>query len=60
VGSLVRYVVGARTLDAASKLIRWVTRGSVRQSADDLEMLRLFLITLLPQLSGLVLMVARR
>jgi hypothetical protein len=42
------------------KLIRWVTRGSVRPPADDFEMLRLFLMTLLPQLGGLVLMVARR
>jgi hypothetical protein len=37
-----------------------VTRGSIRPSADDFEMLRLFLMTLLPQLGGLVLMVARR
>jgi hypothetical protein len=46
--------------DATAKLIRWVSRGSVRPSADDFEMLRLFLMTLLPQLGGLVLMVARR
>jgi hypothetical protein len=44
---------------AATKLVRWVSRGSVRPSAGDFELLRLFLMTVLPQLGGLVLMVAR-
>jgi hypothetical protein len=45
---------------AAAKLVRWVSRGSVLPSADDFELLRPFLMTVLPQLGGLVLMVARR
>jgi hypothetical protein len=45
--------------DAATKLIRWVSRDWVRPSADDLEMLRLLLFTLIPQIGGIVLMIAR-
>jgi hypothetical protein len=47
-------------VDAAARLTAWITFGALRPTADDFGMLRLFLLTLLPQLGGLVLMVARR
>src|SRR5262249_35480507 len=45
-------------ITAAAKLIAWVTLGRFHPSADDFAMLRLLLLTLLPQLGGLVLMLA--
>jgi hypothetical protein len=45
---------------AAARLVGWLSRGFVLPSADDFELLRLFLMTVLPQLGGLVLMVAKR
>ncbi|SRR6266404_1797667 len=45
---------------SAAKLVAWVSFGRYHPSADDFAMLRLFLLTLLPQLGGLVLMVASR
>jgi hypothetical protein len=53
-------VVGDPQSDGASKLIRWITMDRVVPTADDFAMFRLGLLTLLPQLGGLVLMVARR
>jgi hypothetical protein len=53
-------VVADPQIYGASKLIAWITLGRVAPSADDLAMLRLSLLTLLPQLGGLLLMVARR
>jgi hypothetical protein len=47
-------------VDAAARLTAWITIGALRPTADDFGMLRLFLLTLLPQIGGLVLMVARR
>jgi hypothetical protein len=44
---------------AAVKLVAWVTAGAVRPTADDFGMLRLMLLSLLPQLGGLLLMVGR-
>ena len=44
----------------AAKLIAWVSLERFHPSADDFAMLRLFLLTLLPQLGGLVLMVASK
>jgi hypothetical protein len=41
-------------------IIRWLSAGHVVPTADDFGMLRLALLTLLPQIGGLVLMVARR
>src|SRR5262249_30900697 len=46
-------------IDAASKRVAWLTRGGINPAPDDLAMLRLTLLTLLPQLGGLLLMVAR-
>lgn len=43
---------------SAAKLVAWVTVGRFHPSADDFGMLRLLLLTLLPQLGGLVLMVS--
>jgi hypothetical protein len=44
---------------AAVKLVAWATMGAVRPSGDDFGMLRLMLLALLPQLGGLLLMIAR-
>jgi hypothetical protein len=45
--------------DAARRLVSWITGGMVRPSENDLAMLRLALLALLPQCAGLVLMVGR-
>jgi hypothetical protein len=41
-------------------LVAWASRGTVRLTVKDFDMLCLFLRTLLPQVGGLVLMLARR
>ncbi|CCD95125.1 conserved membrane hypothetical protein [Bradyrhizobium sp. ORS 375] len=46
--------------EAAIKLVAWVSRGTVKPSADDFVMLRLVLLALLPQIGGILLMVGRR
>jgi len=46
-------------VDAAAKLVAWVSIGRLTPSPEDFGMLRLFLLTLLPQVGGVVLMVAR-
>jgi hypothetical protein len=53
-------VVGDPQSDGASKLVRWLSVDRVVPSADDFAMFRLALLTLLPQVGGLLLMVARR
>jgi hypothetical protein len=53
-------IVGDPQSDGASKLVRWITFDRVVPTGDDFAMFRLALMTLLPQLGGLVLMVARR
>ena len=45
---------------SAAKLVSWVSVGRYNPTAEDFANLRLFLLTLLPQLGGLVLMVAKR
>lgn len=45
---------------SAAKLVAWITQDCFHPTADDFAMLRLLLLTLLPQLGGLVLMVAKR
>ncbi|MCK1653065.1 hypothetical protein IVA88_16730 [Bradyrhizobium sp. 149] len=45
---------------SAAKLITWMSQDRFHPSADDFAMLRLLLLTLLPQLGGLVLMVAKQ
>jgi hypothetical protein len=46
-------------IEAASKIVAWVSGGLVRPSGDDFGMLRLILLALLPQLGGILLMVSR-
>jgi hypothetical protein len=43
-----------------ARLVTWATRGLVAPTADDFGMLRLLLRTLLPQVGGVVLLLARR
>jgi hypothetical protein len=45
---------------SAAKLVAWVSLDRFHPSVDDFAMLRLLLLTLLPQLGGLVLMVSTR
>jgi len=42
----------------AAKLVNWITAGIVTLTTADIGTLRLFLLTLLPQCAGLVLMLA--
>jgi hypothetical protein len=44
---------------AAIGMVSWITHGAVRPGADDFAMLRLILLSVLPQLAGVVLMVGR-
>jgi hypothetical protein len=41
--------------DAAIKLVAWISRGVMRPAPEDFAMLRLFLLTLLPQIGGMLL-----
>jgi hypothetical protein len=43
----------------AIKLVSWVTHGAVSPNENDFNMLRLMLLCLLPQLGGVLLLVAR-
>jgi hypothetical protein len=43
-----------------AKLVAWLSNGALHPGADDFDMLWLFFRTLLPQVGGLVLMLARR
>ena len=45
---------------AASKIVTWLSAGLLSPSGDDFAMLRLILLALLPQLGGVLLMIARR
>lgn len=46
--------------EAARRLVAWVSQGTLRPTGDDVAMLRLVLLALLPQIGGLVLLVGRR
>lgn len=46
--------------EAASKIVSWLTGGIAKPSSEDVAMLRLMLLALLPQLGGILLMVGRR
>jgi hypothetical protein len=46
--------------EAAINVVAWVSRGTIRPSADDFAMLRLILLAFLPQVGGILLMVSRR
>jgi len=45
--------------DAAIRLVAWLSHGSLQPTANDFAMLRLVLLALLPQIGGILLMVAR-
>lgn len=45
--------------EAATRMVAWLSRGMFRPSSDDFNMLRLILIALLPQVGGVLLMIAR-
>ncbi len=45
--------------DAAIRILAWVTHGALNPTGDDFAMLRLVLLALLPQIGGILLMVAR-
>lgn len=46
-------------VEAATRIVAWVSLGWLKPSSDDFAMLRLVLLALLPQVGGLLLMVAR-
>jgi hypothetical protein len=45
---------------AAMRIVAWVSHGLLQPSADDFAMLRLVLLALLPQIGGVLLMLARQ
>jgi hypothetical protein len=45
--------------EAAIRLVSWLSRGSLQPTGNDFAMLRLVLLALLPQIGGILLMVAR-
>jgi hypothetical protein len=44
---------------AVTRLVTWASRGAVAPSPDDVAMIRLALLALLPQIGGILLMIAR-
>jgi hypothetical protein len=44
---------------AATRLAQWVSHGAVSPSEADISMARLLLLVLLPQISGVIVMIAR-
>ncbi|TFV45063.1 hypothetical protein [Bradyrhizobium niftali] len=46
--------------DAAIKIVAWISAGKLKPTAEDFNMLRLVLLALLPQLGGVLLMIAGR
>jgi hypothetical protein len=44
---------------AAIRIVAWATRGTLQPTRNDFAMLRLFLLALLPQIGGMLLMVGR-
>jgi hypothetical protein len=47
-------------VEAARKIVAWLSVGRLNPGADDFAMLRLVLMSLLPQLGGILLMLSRR
>jgi hypothetical protein len=45
--------------DAAMRIVAWASLGTVRPTENDFAMLRLMLLALLPQIGGVLLMIAR-
>ncbi|WP_065755167.1 hypothetical protein [Bradyrhizobium paxllaeri] len=46
-------------IEAATRIVAWLSGGVIKPSADDFAMLRLVLLALLPQVGGILLMVGR-
>jgi hypothetical protein len=46
-------------IDAAAKIVAWLTAGTAKPTADGFAMLRLTLLALLPQIGGILLMIGR-
>jgi hypothetical protein len=46
--------------EAASRIVAWLSFGTMKPSGDDFAMLRLILLALLPQIGGVLLMIGRR
>jgi hypothetical protein len=45
--------------EAATRMAAWLTRARLQPTGDDFAMVRLFLLALLPQIGGILLMIAR-
>ena len=45
--------------EAASKVVAWLSAGNANPTAADFAMLRLLLLSMLPQVGGLLLMIGR-
>ena len=45
--------------DAAIRIVAWATHGALQPTGNDFAMLRLILLALLPQIGGILLIVAR-
>ena len=45
--------------EAATRMVSWLSGGMVKPTVDDFAMVRLFLLALLPQLGGVLLMIGR-
>lgn len=46
-------------VEAASRMVAWLSAGQLRPAGDDFAMLRLMLLALLPQIGGILLMLGR-
>jgi hypothetical protein len=46
-------------IEAASRIVTWVTGGWLKPTGDDFAMVRLILLALLPQMGGILLMIGR-
>jgi hypothetical protein len=46
-------------MDAAIRIVTWISHGLLRPTGDDFAMLRLVLLAMLPQIGGILLMVGR-
>lgn len=47
-------------VEAASRMVAWLSAGQLRPAGDDFAMLRLMLLALLPQIGDILLMIGRR
>ena len=45
--------------EAATRMVAWLSGGVLKPTGNDFAMVRLFLLALLPQIGGVLLMIAR-